>query len=75
MAKKKRAAWGSKRKAQVITLRYTINGAKFKLHYAPEAWAQARERIDVLVSFGVKVRVVGWPKRITQNVPPIDKST
>lgn len=51
-------------KQRFITLRYTINGAKFRHHYQPEHHEAARIRIAVLEEFNVEVRVVGWPKRI-----------
>lgn len=61
-------------KPKVITLRYTINGAKFKLHYAmtADAVARARERIEVLRQFGVKVKVKGWPKKVVTQIAPLE---
>jgi hypothetical protein len=71
MARKVGRPKGSKNSG-TITLRYTINGAKFKMHYSPIHHAIASERVRVLRQFGVKVKVKGWPKRIITMVEPLE---
>jgi hypothetical protein len=48
-----------------ITIRYTINGAKFKRKWSRIDYREAGARIEALRENGITVKVSGFPKRIT----------
>jgi hypothetical protein len=55
----------------MITLKYTINGSKFKRTFAREEHAAARIRATVLRENGITVKVAGFPQIVHIKVPQL----